>query len=315
MVRPISGQQRIQGGNEFHEDEGVTLRATRGANGTAHTRGAQGAQSRPAHGTVRDEIVQTPRTTQTPGQAAVAARHTEIRDTATALLRQADATPPGPMLAIPPRRTETFQGLVNQQHDRAFREGGAETVAALAGVAAAPLAHFKHNPAIEAVGIGGSELPHAYHVAHHPTVGGAIDLGLTSVGHGFIAATNGHSSAAGVGGAAQGAAGAAGISATIHTAARIYEDGDERQRFQQNASVYDARRAEMQQQARLASDHGVLDGHLAAAGRRPINWDMYRTNGDYASGVRRGLADGARNPSEIAHLSLYQPQPARTSIP
>jgi hypothetical protein len=315
MVRPISGQQRIQSGSEFTEDEGVTLRATRSASGAAHTRGAQGARSGEAHGTVRDEVVQTPRTTQTPGQAAVAARHAEIRSNANALLRQADATRPGPNLEIPaPRSGSGFQDLVNRQHDRAFRDGAINTGTALLGVAAGPLAHGLHRPAVEAVGIVISEGPHAVHFAQHPTVGGAVGLGLGTTAHIATAASTGHASGS-VGGAAIAGGGIAGVSSMVHTMVAQLEDGDERRTFQQNASAYDARRATAITNANLALNHGVLDGHLAAAGRRPINWDMYRTNGDYASGVRRGLADGARNPGEVAHLTLQAPQEMRTSIP
>lgn len=315
MVRPISGNQPIRSGDVYNENEGATVGGARGPAGAGPARGTVSTQ-RPGAAPVRDEIVQTPATTQTPGQAAVAARNTEIRTTATALLQQADATPAGPRLDVPAQRDAGgFQALVNRQHDRAFREGGLNTGLAVVGGAIGATAQLTEGlgaVALEVVGTLGSEGGHIIHTAAHPTVGGAIETGTGLAVHGGLGATTGHM---GVGAGAVSGAGAAGINSTITTMARQFEDGDERTRFQQQASVYDANRTALAQQARLATDHGVLDGHLAAVGRRPINWEMFRSNGDYAEGVRRGLAESARDPGSVAHLSLQRPQPARTSIP
>lgn len=317
MVRPISGNQPLRSGDVYADQEGATVSGARGPRGAGP---AQGTVSTPRTGAapVRDEIVRSPATTQTPGQAAVAARQNEIRTTANALLREANATPSGPRINVPAERDAGgFQALVNRQHDRAFRDGAINTGTALLGGAAGTAGHVIHGGwgvAAEVGGVVASELPHAAHLAMHPTVGGAIELGAGVGTHVGLGATVGHPSNAGFSGAVSGA-GAAGISTTVSTMARQFEDGDERTRFQQQASVYDANRTALAQQARLATDHGVLDGHLAAVGRRPINWEMFRSNGDYAEGVRRGLAESARDPGSVAHLSLQQPQPARTSIP
>jgi hypothetical protein len=314
MVRPISGQQRIQSGNEFTEDEGVTLRATRSSGGTAHTRGAQGARSGAAHGTVRDEIVQTPQATQTPGQAAVAARHAEIRSTANALLQQADATRPGPNLAIPAARNGSgFQELVNRQHDRAAHHGAVMTAGAIASVGVGHAAHHGGTHLAQHLQASGAATRNAGIVAG--AAGGAA--GHAAVGYAAGESREHIAGSTAIGTAVETTLGPLGTGLVVQGQALLnqHNDNNERIRFQQDASVYDAARATAITDANLALNHGVIDGHLAAAGRRPINWDMYRTNGDYASGVRRGLADGARNPGEVAHLTLQAPQEMRTSIP
>ncbi|MBL8679025.1 MAG: hypothetical protein JNK05_07655 [Myxococcales bacterium] len=244
---------------------------------------------------------------QPPSQAAIAARQAEIRGQANALLARAQREPSPQPRTIPPPRTSNFQEFVNRQHDRAFREGGAETVTTVAGLAIGARMHASSNHGVHAaaapIGTTVGELPHIVHNVAHPDAESIIATAGTAATHILAEAAT----------ELPGGAAVAGAASLVRNAGRIFEDGDARRDFQQNASEYDRRRANTQRIANVARDFGEVDAKFATVGRSEVNWELYRTDGDYAAGVNRGLREAARNPGGVAHLALNRFVPPHTA--
>ncbi|MDP3275076.1 MAG: hypothetical protein Q8Q09_07750 [Deltaproteobacteria bacterium] len=92
------------------------------------------------------------------------------------------------------------------------------------------------------------------------------------------------------------------------------QDIRERVGFQQRATVADQTREAAMRTVREHRGAGEVDGNFAAAGRMEINWQLYRTDGDYAAGVRRSLENAARDPSTVQHLFAFRNCPMRESL-
>lgn len=340
MVGRISRNGSIGSNVTFDEDQGVTLTASRGPNNTAHT---QGARSGPAGGTVRDEVVTPQQLQQTERQAAITATNNTIRNNARTLLAQAEGYRPGPRIQVAPERTSNFQQLVDRQHDRAFREGGANTAATVIGLgvggaiahglpghaASATVSegtntaaqraaeitfdHMGHHLGREAFAAGASatstEGPHLWHLAHHPTASGAASVLRNGATH----AVADFAAGAALGG--PGSMAVAGVAVLAQSMDHIAADVEERRQFQQQASVYDRTRNDAIRHQRENTAVGATDGRFAAAGRGTINWELYQRDGDYAAGVRQGLREAASNPADVAGLRLGPKVDIRRDVP
>ncbi|MDP3275075.1 MAG: hypothetical protein Q8Q09_07745 [Deltaproteobacteria bacterium] len=134
----IQGHAAIPSNVTYNEEEGVTLRATRGTSSAAATTSAanaQSARSANAQGTVQDTF-EAPRAqpSMSPAQVMLQSGLRDARERASALLERANCETPGPCVSVPAPRTENFQQLVDRQHDRAFRDGAMATGSALLGL-------------------------------------------------------------------------------------------------------------------------------------------------------------------------------------
>jgi hypothetical protein len=304
----IEGEQRIRSGQTFTEEGGVTLRATRGTSAAGSTRGEEGARSRPARGTVRDEFVGLDGTRSTAASPpAVASRHQEIVQRASSLLQQAQREIPGQPREIPSPRAETFQQLVSRQHEHAAHHGAIETAVTAATGGAGGLTHHAAEHAVSAVARGGAlvgtmaieSVPAAVtHVALGHGIAGSVASGVAHAALGLALGPMG-----------------GGVMTMINSARQQLADGNERTRFQQRASVEDAARASALRTAREHRGAGEVDARFAAAGRSEINWEIFRANGDYAAGVIAGLRQASDDPAAVAYLALEPTVPTRASLP
>jgi hypothetical protein len=308
MTGRISGNRAIAGNSTYNEEVGATVTPTARPHGD---RPARVGHAGPARGTVRDEFIGTPPArTPTVGQSAVAARHAEIRSTASALLERAQSIPAGPARAIPSARTETFQGLVDRQHTHAVQHGAIMTGASIAAAAVGAGTHHLAEHVLHA----GAGTAMAAGIA--AGAGTHVVIGAVAGDHALPLAASTAASALGevAGEGVIGVAGGTGMSVLVQSMAHIIEDGDARTEFQQRATQTDAARATA---IRLAGEHrgaGEVDARFAAAGRGEINWNIFRTNGDYAAGVRQALRNAQQNPADVAYLSLERPVPMRTEL-
>jgi hypothetical protein len=304
----IAGEQRIRSGQTYSEEEGVTLTATRGANGAANTRGAEAVRSGAGRGVARDEFVGLDGSRSVASTAPpVASRHQEIARRAHALRERAQGEVAGRPREIPAQRTETFQQLVSRQHEHAARSGAVDLAVTLVSAGLGGGLHHAAEHAVQPA-VARAALAGAFAAESVPT---AVAHRLQ--GHG-LAASVGTGVAHGIAGVALGAAGG-GVMTMVATVQHQFADANERIQFQQRATAADAERASALRAAREHRGAGEVDARFAAADRGEINWEIFRSNGDYAAGVLGALRQAEESPSSVAHLTLERPVPTRTSLP
>lgn len=305
MVRPVSANTSLRSGSEYTEQEGVALRPGAHSTPASTARTAQSTNSSQARATVQEDVFETPSATSTAPQASFAAqravRNGDTVRMATGLLQEAARHTAGASIIVPRARTSTFEGLVDAQHSRAGREILQSTAISLtASAAGAGVGHHIEHGLHRS-----TQLAETVSVATTVGTDQAIRLAtshnhehslLETISHVAL-----HSAVDGVLEVAFGPAGAA-VSAMAQSVARTFEDAEDRTRFQQAASQYDANRATAMSNQRTNQGQGQSAAMIAATGNGVIDWPRYERDGDFAAGVRQGLSEALNRPENLLYL-------------